>query len=181
VLLSNLDIPILLKDFIFNAEKNFRKTTGRRYEKEIKLFSCFIYIRGGLGLFENLRPNFVLPTAKTIRNYIDTYNSKLVEGKVYAAELKQFLISRDLPLEVVVLEDGTKISEYVEYDASQNVLLGLVAPLQTSNGFPKEQFFVANSASDIISSISNYKRASYVQVIIAKSLKEGNKSTKFFF
>lgn len=143
------------------------------------MYSCFLYIRGGLGLFENLRPNLVLPTAKTIRTYMNTFNSKLIEGRVYVEELRNYLISRNLPLDIVILEDGTKISEFVEYDAFQNVLLGLVAPLDT-NGFPMINFFKANGANDIIKSISNYSKASYIQVIIAKSLNEGIFLIKIF-
>lgn len=171
--LMNMSIPQLLKDCTFNAIKNVNKTTGKRYSDDIKKLMTYIYIRGGLYLFEFFTKNMMFATAKTIRTFMNSYNSKLIEGRIYASELKNFLVNHNLPLEVIIAEDGTKISEFVEYDLNNNILIGLVSPLEESTGLPKELQFKAFTAQDIYSAIAGANKSSYVQVIIAKCSSKG--------
>jgi hypothetical protein len=153
---------------------------GSRYRDLIKKIATYIYIRGGNSLYEQLAENMVLPNLKTVRRFILKFNTKMIEGKIYSNELKDFLISHNFPLEVIILEDGTKVSECVEYDATNKVLLGLVSPLQASNGLPKENYHTALRASDIIDSILNYAKAGYIQVIIAKCIDKSNYNLIFY-
>lgn len=173
-MLSKFHIPNFLKDCVTNSIKNIGKSTGKRHDDRIKQICTFIYIRGGLYLYEFLAANLDLPSAKTIQRFIDANNAKLTEGTIYAEELKKFLVERNLPLEVIIVEDGTKITEVVEYDLGQNSLMGLVAPLQISNGLPIPCYFKALTALDIKDAITTAKKSSYIQVIIAKCDVKGN-------
>jgi len=105
---------------------------------------------------------------------MDNVQLKLAEGIVYEKKLKDFLVTHNLPLEVLIVEDGTKITEFAEYDLSQNILMGQVAPLEKSTGMPKPGFFKANTAEDINKAITETKKASYIQIIIAKADAKGN-------
>lgn len=82
------------------------------------------------------------------------------------------------PLEVAVIEDGTKITEFVDYDLESNCLSGLVAPINCTTGIPDKFYFRASKASEIIEPILNYKKAKYVQVILVKPNKIGKKTVK---
>lgn len=66
------------------------------------------------------------------------------------------------------MEDGTKISKRIEYDAVEKVVLGLVSPLQKKTGMPREKFFSAQTAKQIVDAVQKNQKASYLQVILAK-------------
>lgn len=67
------------------------------------------------------------------------------------------------------MEDGTKITEAVEYDAIEKLIVGLVSPIDKSTGLAKEKYFSALSAKQIVDAIQKNPKASYVQVILAKA------------
>ena len=164
-----------IEDCLANSLKNLdKKPKGRRYTDEIKQIATYLYIRGGLSLYEFFSKNMDFPQVITIKRFMDDMQSKLVEGIIYSKQLKEFLVAHNLPLEVLIVEDGTKITEFVEYDLSQNTLIGLVAPLEKLTGMPKPGFFKANTAEQINSAITGAEKASYIQTIIAKANVKGN-------
>lgn len=56
----------------------------------------------------------------------------------------------------------------MEYDKTQNVLVGLVAPLEKHTGMPKVNNFPASTANEIYNAIQNNEKSSIVQVILVQ-------------
>jgi hypothetical protein len=109
------------------------------------------------------------------------FHKKPIESNFYFDELLKFLVDNKYPLEVCLMEDGTKLTEAVEYDATQNVLCGLVSPMDEETGIPKMNFYKAESASKIKESIENGVKAVYVQVVLAKPNVPGKLFVRIFF
>lgn len=138
----------------------------------IKL-GLYLFIRGGRSLYEFHVQNMHFPSAKTISRHSNGIHGELLEGHYYFNELKTFLIEHKLPLCVSITEDGTKIVEVVEYDCKNDILIGLVAPFDNRTGMVLEKHFSAKTAEDIKNSIENSKIASYVYVLLARSIHPG--------
>lgn len=62
--------------------------------------------------------------------------------------MQAYLVSEDLPLEVVVSEDGTRITGKIEYDPRTNLCVGFV-PRIDNNGLPDTTPYLATSESAI--------------------------------
>lgn len=103
------------------------------------------------------------------------YQERIEEGKLYFDEVVESLQMFNCPLVISVLEDGTKVTEAVEYEASNNILVGLVSPTNGFSGMPERNFFKAFKALDIVHAIEYYSKAKYVQVILVKPDKVGKK------
>lgn len=167
------DLPRLINIMIENAQNNCSGCHGNRYSTEIMKIAMYFYIRGGKHLYEFLYFNLNLPALKTTQRNMLQHHKKLKEGYLYFDELENFLLSNNFEREVCVMEDGTKITEAVEYDAVEKVLLGLVSPLDNRTGMPSSNAFPARSAKQIIDAIKNNSKATYVQIILAKSSSSG--------
>jgi hypothetical protein len=77
-----------------------------------------------------LYSNLPLPSISTVQQNMKNNDNKIVEGQLRMSELKDFLVSNNLPLKVWISEDGTRILDKVEYDPQTNQLVGLVLPLE---------------------------------------------------
>lgn len=91
------------------------------------------------------------------------------DGELRFDELKSFLETHNLSLEVGIYVDGTKINPRVDFHSESNTLTGLVAPLNSATGLPNIHHFKADTAANIKHAIENNARASYLQAIMAKS------------
>lgn len=127
-----------------------------------------MFIRSGQSFYEMFTKNLVFPEYTTIRKFINVKCMKMIEGKLYFDELKTYLLENNFNLEVGIFEDGTKIVELVEYDLNNNILTGLVSPIDKNTGMPQIYFHTADSAININNSIINYNKSSYVQVILCQ-------------
>lgn len=174
------DLPLIIKAFIENSKRNSASKTGNRYDEEIIKLSMWIFIRAGRSFYEFMRLNTNLPCAKTLERHMLKYQSKLEEGVLDFDGVVEMLKSYNLPMEIAILEDGTKITEVVEYDSTSNVLLELVSPFNPSTGMPEARYFKADSAQNIQNAIEKHIKAKYVQVIIAKPNKIGKFRQLYF-
>lgn len=151
-----------------NAKKNELGNKLNRYSDEIHKIAIYLFIRGGKKMYEFFHSNLNFPSVKTVKRKMLDYRKKLHEGHLYFDELVTYLDSKGYPREVSINEDGTKITEVAEYDAGEKIIQGLISPIDKRTGMPKENFFQALSAKQIVDAITNNSKASYVQVILAK-------------
>lgn len=86
-----------------------------------------------------------------------------------AKELKEFLVSRDLPLTVWLSEDATRITGRIQYDSASNQLVGFVLP-SNKQRLPISGTYEATSARKIQESFETGTISSLAYVIIAQSL-----------
>ena len=148
-----------------------RKKSGNRYDNALKLFATYLYTIGGRMLYETLYANLPLPSLTTVSRTINKYNYFIREGQCRAKELKEFLISRNLPLVVWLSEDATRLTGRVQYDKETNQLIGFVLPFD-SNGMPIANTCSATSVNKMEESFNNGTIAKLIYVVIAQSLVE---------
>lgn len=150
-----------------------RDEHGKRYSKVIKELGYLIYSLGGLQLYEILScsDNFPLPSTVTVKRM--TYSKKTFrEGSLRVDELKDFLRLHDLPMEVVLCEDATRVTGKIQYHPGTNQIIGFTLPLD-SNGLPKVSNFPATSAAKIADYFSNCPTSNNAYCILAVPLREG--------
>ncbi|KAK3911470.1 30S ribosomal protein S4E [Frankliniella fusca] len=151
-----------------------KSSSGERYEEDVKLFSLYLFIVGGRGLYEFLRANLPksLPCISTLERALKESSKPIIEGVFRFQELKEFLVANNLPLKVSISEDGTRIQERFCYDPYTNCIVGPVLPL-AHNGVPLTNTFPATSAAMIANHFKNGKVAGTGYAFMAQPLKDG--------
>lgn len=166
----------LLKYLYESALKN-KKVTAKesqyhnRFDDTIKKISTYLFIIGGRLLYETLYCNMknVLPSITTIFRHIDQTQDKIIEGNFRFKELRIFLVKRNLPLQIWISEDATRITGKIEYDEYTNKLVGFVLPLE--NRCPQtDTYYIATSAKAMINYYNTSTKANYAYVIMAQSI-----------
>lgn len=71
-----------------------------------------------------------------------------------------------------ISEDGTGITNKIQYDSKTDFIVGFVSPLG-GNGFTRKKVYPANYASVIQEYFENCPRANYAYAIMAQPLKNG--------
>jgi uncharacterized protein (UPF0333 family) len=171
--MDELRIPEIIKLCVLNAIKNPSNSTSNRYSNEIMKLAAYVYIQSGKKFYEFFCANFRFPSYKSVLNHLDDFQSKLQEGNIYSQQLLRYLEANNLPKCVAISEDGTKITEIIEYDAKNNILMGFVAPFN-QHGMVAFNNYKARSAYEIG---SHFERktplATNVQVVLAKPIVPG--------
>lgn len=119
-------------------------------------------------LYETLYANLPLPSLSTISRTIGNSVCDIPEGIFRAKDLKEFLVTINLPLAVWISEDATRITGRVQYDVRSNQLVGFVLPL--NNGIPITGTYTASSAAKIQDSFQSGIVASLAYVFIAQPI-----------
>lgn len=141
----------LLHLMLTSARKNSGKNkNGYRHDDTIKMFMCYIKMLGGSLLYETLHANLptCIPSPSSVSKYIADHGPRIAEGVLRSDELLQYLKKRNLPLVVVVAEDGTRIVGKVCYDHYSNNLVGFSLPLN-NDGMPITEQFMARNVAEI--------------------------------
>ncbi|KAG5676536.1 hypothetical protein PVAND_006362 [Polypedilum vanderplanki] len=158
-----------LKICIENAKTNKYGNRNNRFASITYMLASYFYVRFGQSSYEMLANNLSFPSVKTIHSFMSKNLKTLVEGELYVEDLFNFLEQNNYPKEIALVEDGTKLTESVEYDASTNTIIGLVAPFNETTGLPIVNYFKASTAQKIITAFENYSKASYINVILAQA------------
>ncbi|KAK3908792.1 Cell adhesion molecule 2 [Frankliniella fusca] len=91
------------------------------------------------------------------------------EGEFRIQELKEFLIKRNLPLEVFISEDATKITGRITYHPGTNQLVGFVLP-RDENGLTIVGSFPATSARVMCKYFKEEITSNFAYVLMAQPL-----------
>lgn len=160
-----------LKNQSVSKGVSFKKSQyHNRFDEKLKKFSIYLFIIGGRLLYETLYCNMknVLPSIITIFWYMDQTQDKNKEGTFRFKELRLFLIHRNLPLQVWISEDGTRITGKIEYEEHSKKLVGFVLPLK--NGWPQTDIYIVSSAKSIVNDFNSRVLANYAYVVMAQSI-----------
>ncbi|KAE8747048.1 hypothetical protein FOCC_FOCC006186 [Frankliniella occidentalis] len=120
---GKFSLSSLLRNLMETALKNSEKRNhGQRYDDDIKLYSVYLCIVGGGGLYEFLWANLPnsMPSLSTVERELKTSARPVMEGVFRFEELKNFLEANDLPLKVSISEVGTRIQERFSFDPFTN-------------------------------------------------------------
>lgn len=157
---------------------NSRGNPGNSYDGPflpLKNFCIYLYLKSGASAYNAIYKNSAIPSQSTIKKIISDI-PKFEIGKLHLEHILDLLRDKNYKNvdEVSISEDATRLCVNVSYDPSSDQLFGLVPEYNLKIGLPKEKFFKASSPSKIMEYLKNYKKAQFVQVIVAKPLKPGN-------
>lgn len=158
-----------LQKLLERADSKRVRKVGDKCDETLSLFCSYLFTIGGRLMYETLHANLPIPSLSTVSRLMNTNVSDIEEGICRFKELKNFLVTRQLPLIVWISEDATRILEKVQYDSQTNRLVGFVLPL-SSNGFPKPDAYIAESAAQIEHSFKTGKTASLAYTVMAQSV-----------
>lgn len=158
------------------ADKNaFRKPGGYRYEDDVKLFATYIRNIAGPLAYDTIQRNLksALPSLSATNKYTQKSNCRVAEGILRANELLIYLKERNLPLVVSLAEDGTGITNRLQYDSTTNQIIGFVLPISPVNGMPVPYSYKARTAPEIVSHFNNESPiASLINVVMAQPISD---------
>lgn len=158
------------------ADRNIgRKPGGYRYDNGVKLFAtCLRNIAGPLA-YDTLQHNLqsALPSLSAVNKYVHKSNCRVTECILRSNELRLYLQERNLPFVVSLSEDGTGITNRLQYDSKSNQIIGFVSPHNPANGMPVPYSYRARNAAEIASHFTNDSpMASYINVVMAQPMSE---------
>lgn len=171
--LASNKIKGLLENLKTTSEKNFKLNKhAHKFDEPLKLFSLYLYLVGGRLTYETLYANMnkSLPSITTLCRTLDE-SCTIKEGVLRLGDLKQYLLRRNLPLQVFISEDQTAIVKRVEYDSKSNAMIGFVLPLE-ENGFPGDKKMVFDKVADAEEAFKNNSMASNAYVFMAQPLSD---------
>lgn len=160
----------ILYKLLETANKNItRKEGGYRFNYDLKSYAAVFRMLSGPMAYELLQKNLplALPSLSATNRFINQSHRNVIEAELRSHELYTYLVDRDLPLQVCLSEDATRITNRVQYDSTTNQLLGFVPPLD-KNGLPIPFSFKARSAKEIEHHFSTQSVAKSVITIMAK-------------
>lgn len=72
--------------------------------------------------YETLNANLPLslPSVSTVHRFISDSGPRVIEGEIRTCELLKYLKNRNLPLQVSLSEDATRITAKISYDPLTN-------------------------------------------------------------
>lgn len=114
----------------------------------------------------------IVPSISTLNRELEE-TGNINEGVVIFDELKRYLERRNYPSAIYMSEDQTALVKRIQYDPSSNKMIGFVARLNTSNGFPDTEQFIVHSISDIKNAFKNESMAINAYVYVAQPLVDG--------
>jgi hypothetical protein len=133
----------------------------------------YLFLSGGLKLYEMLYANLPVPHARTITRFIEKYDSAM-EGELQLEQLNQFLHENHYPKKIWISEDGTKIVDKILYNDRHNNMVGIVLPFD-ENGMPILNQYKVNTALDIKLFMTKEK-ASILYIVMAKPICKNSKA-----
>lgn len=176
MVLPNENSTNLLKILVQNANETQLGSKSNRYSEDIKKLACYELIRAGKHNYQFLSRNLKLPEISTLRKYMGKVAPWHFEGEMKFDACVEFLRQNGYGKEVGCFEDGTKVTEMVEYEAQCDTMTGLVAPINKETGLPFIKFFSTESVEKIEFNLRNYPKAAYLQSIIIKPIRTGSKT-----
>lgn len=120
---ANITMTTLITSIFKECEKKNISKYENRYSEYLKNVATYLFILGGRQLYEILSANLKLPSTSSVMKYIEK-TPNVAEAEIFAKELKEFLLKRNLPLKMFISEDGTKIVPSVKFDAKTSQLIG---------------------------------------------------------
>lgn len=102
---------------------------------------------------------------------IDTNKTRVVEGQLRCKELAEYLNKLNTVKSIWLSEDATRIVSKVHYDVTTNQLVGLVLPINKSNGCPIPFSFMATDYEKIQQYLKESK-SKFAYIVMAQPLDE---------
>lgn len=168
-----LNIPnTFLRKLVETLEKNSNRTRhGYRYDDDIKSIASYIRMLAGPLAYDTLAKNMIgaLPSLQSTNRYIAKTHSNIIEGVVRSDELLEYLRQRNLPLRVCLSEDGTCITDKVQYDHRTNQLIGFTLPME--DGLPSPLAYPVNSLAEMVKHFSmDNSISTFANVVMAQPI-----------
>ena len=141
------DVPSLFAKLMENTERNCQKAPkNRRFTEVITKFATSLFIYSGPLAYNFIQQNMptALPHLHTVQRNVNKEYHIIKDGEFRFQERLQHLNKHKCAKIVSVGEDATWLISRVDYDSSNDQLVGFVLPVDSS-GLPKFDSFVASS------------------------------------
>ena len=139
----------------------------------MKKFSTLLFVQGGPNLYNMLAQNASMPSQSTVKKLLSNSTNDVEIGTLNFEGLKLHMENYPDAKRIMISEDASRIKSRVSYDRNTNCLIGLVPPTDPATGLPIVNFFEVRSPSQIMEYLTQYKKAKFVQVIMAEPLQQG--------
>lgn len=96
---------------------------------------------------------------------------RIIEGELRGTKLLSYLEKTKSPKSVVLSEDGSGVVKKIVYDGKSDQLVGLVLPLNETNGMPKLFTFEAKTSADMEKYVQ-LPQSHLVYIVCAQPLKK---------
>lgn len=165
-LLSNKHVEPLNRILQESSLTFERGNTGNRYQEEMKELASFIFIKGGASLYKSLAQISSFPSVHEVKKNLYDIYPYIRDGQIYAKELKEFLVARNLKLVVGLGIDDTRVKRNVTYDKQTSSIVGLRCPINQT-GMPDTSMFIIKKPSDVVKLVKTHPMAKFIEVVIA--------------
>lgn len=155
------------------ADKNAKTTKGGyRFDEKLTEYASYFRLLAGPLAYGTLQKNLplALPSLITVNRFIARTHHSIIEGQLRCNELLAYLNERNLPLEVAIAEDDTRVINRPQYDRNTNQVIGFVLPIK-HNGMPIPFSYKARSAEEMMEHFSAENPvASFIKTVMAQPL-----------
>lgn len=138
-----------------------------RYTPAQDQIFLYQFIQGGKEYLKWQRGNTTAPCLRTMQRKLAARAKSITEGEFRLHELIDFLQKNNLPMDIVLSEDATKINGRVEYDYTTKQVRGLVGPMN-KEGMPQCHIFKATDPASILRYLNTYPVGRNVYVVMAQ-------------
>lgn len=162
-----------LNKLISAADRNsVREKHGYRYDDDVKQFATYFRMLAGPFAYDTLQRNLecALPAISSTNRYIRKMKCNIAEGVLRSEELRIYLEERNLPLQVSLSEDATRIDGRVQYHFKSNQIVGFVLPIDLQTGMPIPFSYKARNNREILQHFAYGETAHFVNVVMAHPL-----------
>lgn len=163
----------ILNKLINNANQNvLRPKQGYRFDDDTIKFALYVRTLSDPLLYDILHRNLelALPSLSSVNKRMHSSNN-ITEGLLRCHELLFYLKERNLPLEVAISEDATRIDGKIEFDPRTNQLIGFVLPTHLRTGLPISHVYKAKDTETIVSHfMGNRDPSSFLNTVMAQPI-----------
>ena len=162
----------MFQQLLLNAQKNSSALPkGRRHNEIMKKFSLSLLLTVGSSAYELLHINMpeAFPSLSTVEREANRRYSPQAEGEFTFDKLLAHLEGYNAEKIVSISEDATRVISHVEYDSSNNKIVGFVLPLDC-NSLPIKTSFYATSFAETENMFLNSKKASSAYIYLVQPM-----------
>lgn len=153
-----------------------KRASGKvlRYDLEAKEICLYYFLLGGRRLYEYMSSQLPIPSVSTVLRFLysDDHPS---EGKFDYEGFKKFNDGDTKCSYVWASEDDTKITEGLSYLNKDDVVVGLMLPLNKTTGTPISGVYKFTSIKTLKKFVNENELSTYMKLILLRALNHKSK------
>jgi len=151
----------LFKKLIENAQNNCRLVPkARRHNEIVKSYSLSLLVMVGPSSYKLIHANMpeAFPSLSTVEREASKRYHPLKEGEFLFDKLAAHLDAYRAPPRIIsISEDATRVVSRVEYDGSNDRIVGFVLPL-SNDSLPQQNMFTATTFGEVDEMLNDQRK-----------------------